>query len=147
MFLSEIVKDSYIGSLVGLAIMDVEWKLNIVKTPQNVPDSLHIELPLLEIQDKLNEEFREYSSWTKYYSGILKKNITMLFLYDRFEYFVSRVYGANYKIMLNPMMLLCYHPVCLSKNRKPWKFKHIMNITWYLKHLKDHSDEIGMAMQ
>ena len=72
---------------------------------------------------------------------------TLLFLYDRFAYFLTRAYGANYKIALNPVMILCYHPSCLSKNRRPLKLRHLFDIHYYLRHLKDHSDVIGNAMQ
>ena len=66
--------------------------------PKNVPFDDKKELPLREVGANLNEEFRKCSSWTDACSKILMDNITTLFLYDCFEYFLTCAYGANYKI-------------------------------------------------
>ena len=122
-------------------------KLTVVKMPKNVPFDDKNELLLREVGANLNEEFLNCSSWTDACSKILMDNITTLFLYNCFEYFLTRAYGVNYKIALNPVMILSYHPSCLSKNRRPLKLRHLFDIHYYLRHLKDHSDVIGNAMQ
>ena len=75
----------------------------------------------------------------------------MLFLYDRFEFSLGNAYGtSSYKIALNPMMVMCYHPHCLEKSEgslPPVKLKHPFHLQTYLNHLLHHFDDIGEAMR
>ena len=75
----------------------------------------------------------------------------MLFLYDRFKFSLGNAYGtSSYKIALNPMMIMCYHPHCLEKSKGSLpavKLKHPFHLQTYLNHLLDHFDDIGEAMR
>ena len=71
--------------------------------------------------------------------------------YDRFEFSLGNAYGtSSYKIALNPMMVMCYHPHCLEKSKGSLpavKLKHPFHLQTYLNHLLDHFDDIGEAMR
>ena len=58
-----------------------------------------------------------------------------------------RDYGCDYKTLLNPLMVMCYHPICLAKKRPPVRLIRMSKIEVFLDHIKDHSDPISTAMQ
>ena len=58
-----------------------------------------------------------------------------------------RDYGCDYKTLLNPLMVMCYHPICLAKKRPPVRLIRMSKIEVFLDHIKDHSDLISTAMQ
>ena len=120
-------------------------ELTVVKTPKDIQfkDTLN----LREIGATLNAEFKENEFWTDVCSNILKTNTSTLFLYDRFEYALGRAYGHDrYKIALNPLMIVCYHPSCIIKKSPVIKLRHMFDINYYIMHLMNHTDEIGKAM-
>ena len=100
-----------------------------------------------EITRLLNNELRS-GYWTDECSSILSENPQVLYLFDRFEYVLSRAYGLpNCKIALNPLMILCCHPDCIAK--KPIvRLKHLFDIKDYIKHhVSRHLDEIGKSIR
>ena len=122
------------------------WNLHAVRTPHDILSNER-QMTLQEVNDLLDEELKLTSKWTPKCTEIIQKSATTLFLYDRMEFFISRAYGAHFKIILNPLMVLCCHPSCLARKKMPFRLKKILDISSYLKHLKDHSDMVGTAMQ
>lgn len=63
---------------------------------------------------------------------------------DRLEYAIGNAFGkCNYKILLNPLMIICYHPDCFSKQKQPIKLKNPCSLSRYLDRLLEHADQIG----
>lgn len=115
-----------------------------------LPNPLTIDLEekrntLEEIASILNDELR-CGCWTEECSSILSANPQALYLFDRFEFTLSRTYGLpDCKIALNPLMILCCHPDCIAK--KPIiRLKHLFDMKDYIKHhVSRHLDLIGKA--
>ena len=90
-------------------------QLNSLRTPKSLKFN-NDKLTLHELGSFLIAEMNLHGRWTDECSTIMKDNPKVLFLYDRFEYTLGNVYGnIDYKIALNPMMLMCYHPDCLVR--------------------------------
>ena len=122
------------------------FRLSKVPTPAGIFDST--ESPTLhDIGQRLNAELSNEGAWNERCTEIFKESLTALFHYDRMECSMMRAYGSEFKILLNPMMVVCYHPTCLAKKKPPIRLKRILHLDPYLNHLKDHSDAIGTAMQ
>ena len=111
--------------------------------PQNDKRALH------ELGSTLTAEINTYGCWTSVCTSLMKENPHLLFLYDRFELCLGNAYGHNaYKIILNPMMIVCYHPDCLQSKAGPVvKLKHPYYLKTYLTHLGRHCDMLGDAMK
>ena len=126
---------------------DRPLKLTKVVTPKLQPP-LKGTLSRLEIHAGLASEFKEYNQWTDRCTELLTNNLVVLYRFDRMNYCMSRAYGnVFYRILINPIMAMCFHPSCLSKGSKPIRLKHILDITTYVQHLRTHSnDHIGVAM-
>ena len=122
-------------------------KLTQVPTPIDVKFENEDRQTLEEIGKVLTHEFRVYKQWTANCTATLQRNPKCLFLYDRLEHALRIAYGADYKIALNPLMILCYHKDCLSSGRVPIRLKHIFKLDEYLLHLEDHIDEVGLSLQ
>ena len=123
-------------------------KLTPVVTPsgltfQNEKRTLH------ELGSILTSEMNTYGCWTPECTSLLTENPKWLFLYDRFQFALGNAYGqSGYKILLNPMMMVCYHPSCLERRSGPVvRLKHPFFLKTYLTHLGLHCDELGDIMK
>ena len=116
-----------------------------VSTPSGVLSSGNCPT-LQDVGTRLNEELSNGDGWTEKCTEILRESLNALFIYDRWEWSLIRAYGDQFKILLNPLQVMCYHPTCISRKKKPIKLKRIFDLTPFLNHLKDHSDVIGTAM-
>ena len=126
--------------------MDI--RLTPIPTPTNIQFNNGPQCKTLEsLGNSITSEFKSYKKWTKSCSDLLQQNPKSLFLYDRFEYCLGNAYGADYKIALNPMHILCYHPDCLKRSRCPVKLRAMFVLDAFLEHLQEHVDDIGLAMQ
>ena len=125
----------------------MKMKLTVVRTPTPLPLPSS-SISLRDITTILNNELSTSSStWNQECTDVLVQNLHALFTYDRFECAMTRAYGAAYKIALNPLMMICYHPDCRGAKHIVVRLRHIFDPKNYLMHLKKHSDAIGMAMQ
>lgn len=102
----------------------------------------------LDVQKGLQSEFKEHGQWTKKCTELFSANLVEMYCFDRISHCTGRAYGnVFYRVLINPIMALCYHPSCLSKGSKPVRLKNMSDIGRYVQHLRDHSnDEIGVAM-
>ena len=101
-----------------------------------------------EVRKCILHEFRQYGCWTEECSSCLQNSPKVLFAYDRLEYACSKAFGCNkFKIVLNLVMVLCYHPKCIEEDKPPVRLANACSIHSYLLHLASHDyDEIGKAM-
>ena len=121
-------------------------KMKSVRTPIDIDISIGYDESLKDISSKLNHEISSEKCWTDECTRLLQTNGHALFLYDRTEYSIAKAYGSNsHKILLNPVMIMCYHPDCM-KSQRTIRLKTAFDISRYLEHLLDHDDEIGAAM-
>ena len=83
-------------------------------------------------------------------------NAHALFLYDRMEYSMANAYGTStsysvqdstlqYKLLLNPLMVLRPHQDCLNSHHPTVKLKSMFDLSRYIEHLMDH-DDVGTAL-
>ena len=120
-------------------------KLNSVRTPHTI--NIGGDSSLKELCSLINEEFGIHSCWNKRCTTSLRNNAHALFLYDRLEYSLSNAYGsAEYKVLLNPLMVLCHHPDCIKSSHPNIKLHQMFDLSRFIEHLMDHDDEIGLAM-
>ena len=71
----------------------------------------------------------------------------LLWKYDRLEYFIAKAFGSPaYKILLNPLMVLCWHPKCRNSANPIVRLKHPCNMESYITHLALHTDQMGDSM-
>ena len=121
-------------------------KMKSVPTPIDIDMSIGHNESLKDITSKLNHEISSYKCWTDECTRLLQSNGHALFLYDRTECGIGKAYGSSkYKILLNPVMMMCYHPDCM-KSQRTIRLKTAFDLTRYLEHLLDHDDEIGSSM-
>ena len=122
-------------------------KIKSVRTPSNVLMSIADGSSItVDIGPEISRELTAHKCWTDECTRLLKSSGRALFLYDRMESAVNRAYGSSkHKILLNPVLVMCYHPECLSR-RRTVRLQYFLNFKRYLEHLLDHDDEIGMAM-
>ena len=64
--------------------------------------------------------------------------------WPHFHFWASEKGSSKFKILLNPLMVMCYHPKCLNCS-KTVRLQYFLNFDRYLQHLLDH-DDIGIAM-
>ena len=122
-----------------------KMKMKSLRTPDNV--RIGHDVSMKEISSKMNSEISSHQCWTDECTKLLKSNAHALFLYDRMECAIGKAYGSSdLKILINPVMVMCYHPKCLKQNRIV-RLKVMLDLTRYAEHLLDHDDEIGVAMQ
>ena len=96
----------------------------------------------------LSSEMRKKSCWNKVCTEALQNSPRILFGFDRLCYMLGMAFGSNRVIiLLNPKMLICYHPECYNTKKNPVNLKDVNNINEYVvHHLSKHRDEIGNAM-
>ena len=121
-------------------------------TPVTTPSIFHNQddnKTLHELAATLTSEINTYGCWTSGCTSVMKERPKWLFQYDRFEFCLGNAYGQNgYKIALNPMMIVCYHPHCLESRAGPIvRLKHPFYLKTYLTHLGRHCDVLGDAMK
>ena len=124
---------------------EIKFKLTTVRTPLQIQKESE---SLLNAGLFISSELHKHGSWTKSCTEKMVNNPLHLFLFDRMEYFLGKALGSSdYKIALNPLMILCNHPDCRKNTSKPIKLTKMLDIQPYLNHLRNHFDAIGEAMQ
>ena len=115
-----------------------------VSTPSPLPE---VSSPKAEVETLLRNEFKENGQWTAACTASIQKSPRLLLEFDRLEHQVALAFGGSPgspRILLNPLMMICYHPKCI---RKPFvTLKHICDISDYILHLASHTDELGRCM-
>ena len=121
-------------------------EFSVVRTPKRLGSES--KLSQREIGRLLNDEFRNHSCWTETCTTMLIENPHIMFLYDRFEFVLGQAYGnSQYKIALNPLMVVCYHPDCILKKTNPIvKLRHLFDLNYFIMHLMGHQDALGKSM-
>ena len=101
-----------------------------------------------ETEKVFRDEFRISDGWTQNCTLALQTCPSLLFEYDRMENACAKAFGTEkYKILLNPLMMVCYHKSCVSAKKVPIvRLKHVLDISTYLLHLAGHTDEVGQSM-
>lgn len=119
-------------------------KLTPVTTPAVFPTRDNRKT-LNELGATLTSEINTFGCWSNVCTSLMKENPKLLFMYDRFELSLGNAYGhSGYKVLLNPMMLVCYHPDCLhSKSGPVVRLKYPFYLKTYLTHLGKHFDVLG----
>ena len=116
----------------------------IVTTPSNLRGARINEATTKSV---IKGEFKDYDNWTPACTTALQNCLSMLYKYDKLECGVARAFGHPMKILLNPFMIFCYHPACVSKDRSPVTLKTNCNLTEYLAHVSmSHNDAIGQSL-
>ena len=100
-----------------------------------------------EVYQVILREFKNENSWTDECTTILQNCPKLLFGYDRLQYGMAKAFGCNrIKILLNPLMVLCYHPDCVEKETPPIRLSSPCSLHAYLLHLTSHlGDEVGKS--
>ena len=123
-------------------------KLTPVTTPAVFPTRDNRKT-LNELGATLTSEINTFGCWSNVCTSLMKENPKLLFMYDRFELSLGNAYGhSGYKVLLNPMMLVCYHPDCLhSKSGPVVRLKYPFYLKTYLTHLGKHFDVLGDSLK
>lgn len=101
-----------------------------------------------EIGSALCEEIHTHKRWTAKCTTLLTTNLHCLYTYDQYEYCFGRAYDHSLnKILLHPIMVLCYHPSCLSMGKLPVRLKLMFDMSNLLLHLMDQQDPLGFTLQ
>ena len=91
-------------------------ELAVFQTPLTLTFNDSDKRTIQDIGTVLMKEMNEHKIWTEECTLIMTSNPKLLFLYDRFEHSLGNAYGHPlYKIALNPMMVVCYHPDCQAR--------------------------------
>ena len=83
--------------------------------------------------------FKDKKCWTEVCTKALQSSPRLLFSYDLLEFACSVAFGEDpmqrtvrcTKIMINPIMMICYHPTCLNSKKRFITLKHPCNVTPY----------------
>ena len=121
-------------------------KLTLVLTPK-APDFQCGNMTLHDVGSHLTSEMRTYQKWTDQCSTVMRRNLKLLYRYDRSEFLFGNAYGNHHiKLVLNPMMIICPHFRCLKGNPLV-RLGHPFCLKKYLIHLESHQDKMGDALR
>ena len=124
-----------------------------VDTPSPLPESSLSNDAVLKVW---RQQFKDEKCWTSKCTETLQQCPRLLFMFDRLEYTCALAFGedpmqsdkdyytSRIRIMINPMMMKCYHPDCQQKLSV--SLKHPCNIKPYLDHLASHTDAVGDSL-
>ena len=72
----------------------------------------------------------------------------MLYKFDRMSHDIAKAFGDdNFKILLNPLRILCYHPECVHNDNGAIALHQANDLHNYLEHLRlRHDDAIASSM-
>ena len=101
-----------------------------------------------DVTDLIRNELSEHKEWTSSCTEAFRSCLPMLFKFDRISHGIAKAFGNDdFKILLNPLRILCYHPECVKNDNGALALHQANDLHNYLEHLRlRHDDAIASSM-